>query len=67
MDEVKDELEQWQTELTNLRKQVPSVAQAKLLKEKEIPDLQRQIKEESAKLDTVQTEVEEVSFGFRGP
>ncbi|EJT49074.1 hypothetical protein A1Q1_01723 [Trichosporon asahii var. asahii CBS 2479] len=59
MDEVKEELEQWQTELTNLRKHVPSVAQAKLLKEKEIPDLQRQIKEESAKLETVQTEVEE--------
>ncbi|EKC98002.1 hypothetical protein A1Q2_07799 [Trichosporon asahii var. asahii CBS 8904] len=59
MDEVKEELEQWQTELTSLRKHVPSVAQAKLLKEKEIPDLQRQIKEESAKLETVQTEVEE--------
>lgn len=62
MDEVKDELEQWQTELANLRKHVPSVAQAKLLKEKELPDLQRQIKEESAKLDSAQNEVEEVSF-----
>lgn len=62
MDEVKEELEQWQAELANLRKHVPSVAQAKLLKEKEIPDLQRQIREESTKLESVEKEVEAVSL-----
>lgn len=59
--ETKEELEQWQSELAKLRRVQPSVVTAKLLKENEIPALQKQIADETTKLAEVQKEVEEVS------
>lgn len=58
--ETKEELEQWQSELDKLRRMQPSVATVQQLKDKDIPALNKQLKEDSAKLADVQQQVEQV-------
>lgn len=55
----------WQEELTKLRKIQPSANTVVELKEDGIPSLEKQVKEETTKLEQAQEEVEEVSPMFR--
>nr|XP_031864453.1 uncharacterized protein CI109_000367 [Kwoniella shandongensis]KAA5531525.1 hypothetical protein CI109_000367 [Kwoniella shandongensis] len=57
--EYKEEEEQWNGVLQSLRRLQPSVAQCAELKENTIPALEKQVEEESAKLEKVQEEVED--------
>lgn len=52
----------WQEELTKLRKIQPSANTVLELKEDGIPSLEKQVKEETTKLEQAQEEVEEVSL-----
>lgn len=58
---TKAELKQWQDELDKLRAVQPSVEIAKKVKEREIPDLERQVADHTVKLEAEQAEVETVS------
>jgi hypothetical protein len=51
----------WQEELTKLRKIQPAAHTVQELKEEGIPNLEKQVKEETTKLEQAQEEVEEVS------
>lgn len=51
----------WQEELTKLRKIQPSANTVLELREDGIPSLEKQVKEETTKLEQAQEEVEEVS------
>jgi hypothetical protein len=59
--EIEEEQLSWQEELTKLRKIQPAATTVLELKEAGIPDLEKQVKEETAKLEQAQEEVEEVS------
>ncbi|KAL7420509.1 DNA repair protein rad50 [Cryptotrichosporon argae] len=57
--EIQEEIADWIAVLNKLRKAEPAVATVDALKNRDIPALERQIQEDSAKLDRVQGEVEE--------
>jgi hypothetical protein len=59
--EQEQELAEWTAEAETLRNLLPSEARMKELRVKTIPSLEKQVGEESAQLETVQQEVEEVS------
>lgn len=58
--EIEEEVKQWHEELDNLRKLLPSAATIVELRDEVIPGLEKQVVEETGKLEQVQEEVEEV-------
>jgi molecular chaperone GrpE (heat shock protein) len=59
--EIEEEQSMWQEELTKLRKIQPSATIVQELKDDGIPTLEKQVKDETTKLERAQEEVEEVS------
>jgi hypothetical protein len=58
--DIEDELKGWQDELSNLRRVQPMAGIVEDLKSDGIPNLVKQVQEETAKLEQAQDEVEEV-------
>lgn len=59
--DIEDELKGWQEELSNLRRVQPMAGTVEELKTDGISKLEKQVQEETVKLEQAQDEVEEVS------
>ncbi len=59
--ELRNEAAQWEAELANLRRVAATENTIKDLRENVIPELEKQVADESAQLEVLQDQVEEVS------
>lgn len=62
LDELKSDLAQWKEELERFQKLLPLEAQYSAIKEKELPELEKQVKEEKDRLPSYVSQYELVSY-----